>query len=129
MLSMADARRTALAGVVGAAVLAACVLVPGLRLGANSPWLGALAIVVPTAALLTVTGLGHYGFGRALAVALTITLAAGGVSWAVAVFTLVRALSGAGIEPVWAILLFLTPMISVLAPGVLALHFVRPRHE
>ena len=116
-----------MAGVIGAAVLAACLLVPGMRLGADWPWLGVVVIVVPTAALLTATGYRHYGPARSLAVALAVTLVAGGVSWVVAVFTLVKALSGEGVALVWAILLFATPAVSVLMLGVLALRIVSPR--
>ncbi len=119
-----DGRGTAVVGVLAAAVLAAMLLVPGLRLGADQPWLGAVVIVVPTALLLAVTGYKHYGFARAAAVALAVTVAAGGVSWAVAVFTLVKALSGTGVGLAWAILLFLTPVVSVLALGALALRVV-----
>lgn len=124
---MANTRGTAVAGVIGAAVLAACLLVPGMWLGADWPWLGAVVIVVPTAALLTATGYRLYGSGRSLAVALAVTLVAGGVSWVVAVFTLVKALSGEGVALVWAILLFATPAVSVLMLGVLALRIVSPR--
>lgn len=121
-----NGRGIALLGVIGSAVLAALVLVPGLRVGATQPWLGALLIVLPTAALLTASGYRHYGLGRALAVAIVVTVVAGGVSWLVAVFTLVRALSGAGIGIAWAVLLFLTPVVSVLALGTLALRVVPP---
>lgn len=122
-----DGRGLAVAGLIGAAVLAALLLVPGLRLGADHPWLGAVVILVPAAAMLAVTGIRHYGVGRAVTVALVVTLVAGGVSWLVAVFTLVRALSGVGVGLAWAILLFLTPVVSVLALGALALRTVTPR--
>lgn len=124
-----NGRGLAVAGTLGAAVLAALLLVPGLRLGADRPWLGAVIILVPTAAMLAVTGIRHYGAGRAVAVALVVTLVAGSVSWLVAVFTLVRALSGVGVGLVWAILLFLTPVVSVLALGALALRVVPPRQR
>ncbi|WP_460355268.1 hypothetical protein [Mycobacterium sp. ZZG] len=119
-----DGRGVAVAGILGAAVLAALLLVPGLRLGADRPWLGAVVIVVPTAALLAASGYRHYGRGRAVAVALAVTVIAGAVSWLVAVFTLVKALSGSGVGLVWAILLFLTPAVSVAALGALALRVV-----
>lgn len=125
---MADGRGTAVAGIISAAVLAACLLVPGMRVGADQPWLGAAIMIAPVAALLTGTGYRHYGLGRAFAVALAVTLVAGGVSWLVAVFTLVKALSGAGVGTVWAILLFATPAISVLALGALALRVLPARH-
>lgn len=121
-----DARGVALAGVLGAAVVAALVLLPGLRLGASQPWLGALVIVTPTAALLTVTGYRYYGFARALLISLLVSAIAGAVSWVVAVFELVKALSGEGIGLAWAVLLFLTPAVSVLALGILALRVVAP---
>jgi hypothetical protein len=54
---------------------------------------------------------------------------AGVVSWLVAVFTLVKALSGAGVEAVWAILLFATPVISVLALGAVGLRILPARHS
>lgn len=116
-----------MAGIGGAAVLAAGLLVPAMRVGVDRPWLAAVMMVVPVAALLTATGYRHYGLGRALAVALAVTVAAGGVSWLVAVFTLVKALSGAGVGLVWAILLFATPVFSVAALGALALRIAPPR--
>lgn len=100
-----------------------------MQVGAHQPWLGATIMIVPVAALLTGTGYRHYGLGRALAVALAVTLVAGGVSWLVAIFTLVKALSSAGVGLVWAILLFATPVFSVLALGVLALRFLPPQSE
>ena len=123
---MSNARGVALIGVVAAAVVAAAVLIPGLRIGADQPWLGALVIVVPTATLLTATGYRHYGLARALAVAVFVSVVAGGLSWVVAVFELVKALSGEGIGMGWAVLLFLTPVVSVLALGTLALRVVPP---
>lgn len=126
-MSTVNGRGIAVAGIVGAAALAALVLAPGLRLGAGQPWLGAVVILVPTTALLAATGSRHYGVGRGVAVALVVTLVAGGVSWLVAVFTLVKALSGVGVSLPWAILLFVTPAVSVLALGALALRVVPPR--
>ncbi len=125
-MSRTTGRSLAIAGILGAAVLATLVLVPGLRAGADSPWFGALVILAPTVTLLTATGFRHYGTGRAVAVAVLVAVVAGGISWLVAVFTLVRALSGAGVELAWAILLFLTPAVSVLALGALALRIVAP---
>lgn len=124
---MADGRGIAVAGIGGAAVLAAGLLVPAMRVGVDRPWLAAVMTVLPVAALLTATGYRHYGLGRALAVALAVTVAAGGVSWLVAVFTLVKALSGAGVGLVWAILLFATPVFSVAVLGALALRIAPPR--
>lgn len=123
----AQGQGLAVVGIIGAAGLAVLLLVPGLRLGADSPWLGAVTMLAPTATLLAVTGYRHYGLGRAVAVAVVVAVGAGGVSWFVAVFTLVRALSGAGVELAWAILLFVTPAVSVLALGALALRIVPPR--
>ena len=123
-MSRRNGRGIAVAGIVGAAGLAMLVLVPGLRLGTDVPWLGALVILAPTATLLAATGFRHYGLGRAVALAAVVAVVAGGVSWLVAVFTLVRALSGVGVGLVWAILLFLTPAVSVLALGALALRVV-----
>ena len=89
-------------------------------------WLVALFTLVKA---LSGAGVGLvYGLGRAIAVALAVTLLAGGVSWLVALFTLVKALSGAGVGLVWAILLFATPTISVLALGALALRILPPRY-
>ncbi|KRE27399.1 hypothetical protein ASG82_13360 [Mycobacterium sp. Soil538] len=119
-----DGRGVAVAGILGAAVLAALLLVPGLRLGVDRPWLGVVVIVVPVATLLTATGQRHYGFVRAILVAAVVTVLGAAVSWVVAVFTLVKALSGAGIGVGWTVLLFLTPVVSVMALGALALRFV-----
>jgi hypothetical protein len=127
MIDSGDGRGIAVVGILGAAVLAGALLVPGLRLGVDQPCVGTAVILVPTAALLAATGYRHYGVGRAVAVALVVAVLAGGVSWLVAVFTLVKALSGAGVGLAWAILLFLTPVVSVLALGALALRVVPPR--
>lgn len=121
---MANGRGVAVAGIIGAAVLAALLLVPAMRAGSHQPWLGVVIMIVPVAALLTGTGLRHYGTWRSLVVAVAVTLVAGGVSWLVAIFTLVKALSGAGVGLVWALLLFATPVISVLALGALALRLL-----
>lgn len=126
-MSRTNGRSLAIAGIVGAAVLATLVLVPGLRVGADSPWLGALVILAPTATLLAAAGVRHYGTGRTVAVAAVVAVVAGGVSWLVALFTLVRALSGVGVGLAWAIPLFLTPAVSVLALGALALRVVPSR--
>jgi hypothetical protein len=61
---MADGRGTAVVGIISAAALAACLLVPGMRLGADPPWVGAAIMIVPLAALLTGTGYRHFGLGR-----------------------------------------------------------------
>ena len=126
-MSRTNGRGIAVAGIVGAALLAMLLLVPGLRVGVDSPWLGALVILAPTVTLLAATGSRHYGTGRAVAVAFVVAVVAGGVSWLVAVYTLFRALSGVGMGFAWAILLFLTPAVSVLALGALALRVVGPR--
>ncbi|GAB3217764.1 hypothetical protein [Mycolicibacterium hippocampi] len=126
---MANGRGVAVAGIIGAAVLAAVLLVPAMRAGSHQPWLGAVIMIVPVAALLTGTGLRHYGPWRSLGVAVVVTLVAGGISWLVAIFTLVKALSGAGVGLVWALLLFATPVISVLALGALALRLFATRSD
>lgn len=117
----------AVAGIIGASVLAALLLVPAMRVGVDRPWLAATIMIVPVAAVLTATGHRHYGLGRAAAVALAVTLVSGGISWLVAIFTLVKALSGADVGVVWAILLFATPIFSVLGLGALALRMLAPR--
>lgn len=126
---MRTARETATAGIVGGGILAACLLLPGLWIGGRWAWIGVLIIVAPTAALLTATGRRHYGFAGSLTVALVVTLIAGGVSWALAVFALVKALSGEGVQLVWAILPFVASAVSVLALGLIALRVVPARPE
>ncbi len=123
-MAESDGRGLAVVGILGAAVTAAVLLVPGLKVGATAPWLGAVVMIVPTAALLAATGYRHYGAARALGVALAVTVAAAGISWLVAVFTLVKALSGGGVEVAWAVLLFATPVFSILALGTLALRLL-----
>ncbi|PRC41471.1 hypothetical protein C6A85_000000115460 [Mycobacterium sp. ITM-2017-0098] len=124
---MANGRDMAVAGIIGASVLAAFLLVPAMRAGVDRPWLAATIMIAPVAAVLTVTGCRHYGLGLAIAVALAVTLVSAGVSWLVAIFTLVKALSGAGVGVVWAILLFATPIFSVLALGAFALRVLPQR--
>jgi hypothetical protein len=69
------------------------------------------------------------GRGRALVITVSVSVLAGVVSWVVVVFTLVKALIGEGVGLAWAVLLFLTPAVSVLALGTLALRLLRPPAE
>lgn len=122
-------RGIAVAGIVGAAAISVLLLVPGMRLGVDQPWLGVVVLLAPTAAVLAVTGRLHYGPGRALLVALVVAVLSCCVSWLVALFALVRALSGVGVGLAWGVLLFLTPAVSVLALGLLALKMVAPQSK
>jgi hypothetical protein len=127
---MMTARRIALTGVAGAAVLAVGLLLPAMRLAADGPgrpWLGALVMIAPTAALLAATGYRHYGIRAAIAVGVAVTLVSSGVSWVVSVAVLVTALDGSGNGGWVPIFMFVTPAVSVLVLGALALRVVPGR--
>ncbi|HEX2285841.1 MAG TPA: hypothetical protein VHI10_13630 [Mycobacterium sp.] len=124
-----DSRLIAVAGVLVAAVLAACLILPavGQLATLETTWLAAAILCGPSAAVLVVTGYRHYGWARSAAVAVTIMLITGLISWVVTVFAFAEALSGETSSPVMAVVLFGTPALSVVVLGLLALRLVPGR--
>lgn len=118
-----DARKVALIGVVVAAVLAACLVVPafGQVLTLEGTWLAAAIMGVPTAAVLAATGYRHYGFGRGLLVAVVITVLTLAVTWVVSVFVVASALTGSATSIAMGAVLYGVPALAVLILGILAL--------
>jgi hypothetical protein len=116
----------AVAGVLVAAVLASCVVMPavGQTSTLDGMWLGAAIMGLPSAAVLAVTGYRHYGWARSLAVAVTIALVTCLISWVVAIFAVASALSGSAIGWVLGIALYGTPALTVVILGLVALKFV-----
>ncbi|MGZ5378380.1 MAG: hypothetical protein ACXWD8_10265 [Mycobacterium sp.] len=112
-----------------AAVLAACLVVPafGEMLTLEGTWLAAAILGLPTAAVLTLTGYRHYGLGRSLLVAVTITVLTLVVTWAVSVFVVASALGGSATSVVLGAILYGVPAVAVVILGLLALRLVPGR--
>ena len=124
-----DARKVALIGVVVAAVLAACLVVPafGQVLTLEGTWLAAAIMGVPTAAVLAATGYRHYGYGRGLLVAVVITVLTLAVTWVVSVFVVASALTGSATSIAMGAVLYGVPALAVLILGILALKLLPGR--
>ncbi|MFI5508112.1 hypothetical protein ACIA48_11635 [Mycobacterium sp. NPDC051804] len=124
-----DARKVAMVGVVVAAVLAACLVVPafGQVLTLERTWLAAAMIGVPTALLLAATGYRHYGVGRGLLVAVVITGLTLVITWVVSVFVVASALSGSATSVVMGAVLYGVPAVTVVVLGLLSLKLVPAR--
>ena len=116
-------------GVVVAAVLAACLVVPafGQVLTLERTWLAAAMIGVPTAVVLVTTGYRHYGFSRSLLVALVITSLTLVITWVVSVFVVASALSGSATSLVMGAVLYGVPAVAVVVQGLLSLKVVPGR--
>jgi len=116
-----DARKVALIGVVVAAVLAACLVVPafGQVLTLEGTWLAA--------AVLAATGYRHYGYGRGLLVAVVITVLTLAVTWVVSVFVVASALTGSATSIAMGAVLYGVPALAVLILGILALKLLPGR--
>lgn len=124
-----DSRSIAVAGVLVAAVLAACLIMPavGQLATLETTWLAAAILGGPTVAVLVLTGYRHYGSVRSVAVAVTVMLVTGLISWVVTVFAFAEAMSGETPGPVIGVVVFGVPALSVLILGLLALRLVPGR--
>lgn len=116
-------------GVVVAAVLAACLVVPafGQVLTLEKTWLAAAMIGVPTAVVLVITGYRYYGFSRSLLVAVVITSLTLVITWVVSVFVVASALSGSATSVVMGAVLYGVPAAAVVVLGLLSLKVVPRR--
>ncbi len=90
-------------------------------------WLAAAILGLPTAAVLTLTGYRHYGLGRSLLVAVTITVLTLVVTWVVSVFVVASALGGSATSVVMGAVLYGVPAVAVVILGLLALRLVPGR--
>ncbi|UUO03097.1 hypothetical protein M4D79_08035 [Mycolicibacterium novocastrense] len=83
-------------GVVLAAVLASCLILPtiGQLATLDQTWMAAAILGIPTVAVLTVTGYRHYGPARSLAVAVVVMSVALMASWVFSVHVVAAAMSG-----------------------------------
>jgi hypothetical protein len=124
-----DSRKVATVGVLVAAVLAACLVVPaiGQVLTLEGTWLAAAILGVPTAVVLTVTGYRYYGPGRSLAVAVAVTAITLVVTWVVSVFVVASALGGSATSLGLGVVLYGVPAVLVVILGLLALRLVPGR--
>jgi hypothetical protein len=128
-MGLSDTRKVTIVGVFVAAVLAACLVVPafGQMLTLEGTWLSAAILGVPTAAVLTLTGYRHYGLGRSLLVAASITVLTLAITWVVSVFVVASALSGSATSVIIGAVLYGVPAVVVVILGLLALRLVPGR--
>lgn len=126
-----DSRKLAIAGVIIAAVLSACLVLPAMRNLAtvDGTWLAAAIMGLPTVAVLIATGYRHYGLGRSVAVAVVVTVVTMVVSWIFSVLVLASALSGSSTSLAMGVLLYAIPAVLVVVLGMLALAVVPPREH
>ncbi len=124
-----DSRKTAVAGVLVAAVLAALLVMPavGRTTTLDGMWLAVAILGLPTAAVLFATGFRHYGWARSLAVAVVIALLTCLISWVVSIFAVASALGGSAVGMILGLVLYGTPVLVVAALGMLALKVVEGR--
>jgi uncharacterized membrane protein len=124
-------RPLTVAGVFGAAVIATFLLTPAMdRLSqTDGLGLGAAIMVLPTAAVLTVTGYRYYGLLRSLGVAVVVTTLTSVIAWVVAVFTLAAAVAESPAALAAATVLYATPAACVVICGLLAMRIVSRRSE
>lgn len=124
-----DGRKLAMAGVIVAAVLSSCLVLPAVgRLATvNGTWLATAILGLPPLAVLVATGYRHYGPGRSIGVAVVVTAVMLVVSWIFAVIVVASALSGTATSMAMGVLLYVIPAVLVLVLGILALAVVPPR--
>lgn len=116
-------------GVVLAAVLASCLILPTIgRLATlDQIWAAAAILGIPTVAVLTVTGYRYYGPARSMAVAVVVMSVALTASWVFSVYVVAAAMSGSTTTLAMGVLLYGTPALIVAVLGLLALKLVPPR--
>ena len=124
-----NTRLIAVAGIIATAVLAVFLTMPAVhQLGsAETTWVGAAIMVLPTAALLTATGTPHYGFLRSLVVAVVVAVLTSVITWVVTIVVLAAALAGSAAGTILGIILYACPAVCVLVLGLLALRLVPAR--
>ncbi|KUI03589.1 hypothetical protein AU189_07960 [Mycolicibacterium acapulense] len=124
-----DSREIAVVGVVLAAVLASCLILPTIgRLATlDQIWAAAAILGIPTVAVLTVTGYRYYGPARSMAVAVVVMSVALTASWVFSVYVVAAAMSGSTTTLAMGVLLYGTPALIVAVLGLLALKLVPPR--
>ncbi len=116
-------------GVVLAAVLASCLILPTIgRLATlDQIWAAAAILGIPTVAVLTATGYRYYGPARSMAVAVVVMSVALTASWVFSVYVVAAAMSGSTTTLAMGVLLYGTPALIVAVLGLLALKLVPPR--
>lgn len=124
-----DTHKVALAGIVVAAVLSSCLVLPAMgRLATiEGTWLAAAIFGLPTAAVLVATGYRHYGLGRSIAVAVVVTVITLVASWVFSVVVIAAALGGSTTTMAMGVLLYAIPAVLIVVLGLLALKVVPPR--
>lgn len=124
-----DSRQLAMTGVIVAAVLASCLILPAMGKLAtlDGTWLAAAIVGVPTVAVLVATGYRYYGLGRSVAVAVLVMAIALSAIWVFSVFVMAAALGGSTTTLAMGVLLYGIPAVIVAALGLLALKLVPAR--
>nr|WP_090338610.1 hypothetical protein [Mycolicibacterium malmesburyense]CRL66564.1 hypothetical protein CPGR_00017 [Mycolicibacterium malmesburyense] len=125
-----DSRELAIAGVLVAAVLASCLILPAMgRLTTfDGTWAAAAILGIPTVTVLVVTGYRHYGLARSVAVAMAVMSIALIASLVFSVFVVASAMSGSATTLAMGVFLYGIPAAIVVSLGLLALKLVPPRH-
>ena len=118
-------------GVIVAAVVASCLILPAMGKLAtlDGTWLAAAIVGLPTVAVLVATGYRHYGLGRSVAVAVMVMTIALLASWVFSVFVMAAALGGSTTTLAMGVLLYGIPAAIVAALGLLALKLVPARSQ
>ncbi|WP_112557490.1 hypothetical protein [Mycolicibacterium sp. GF69] len=126
-----DPHRLAMTGVVVAAVLASCLILPAMGKLATLDGIGLAAAIVgiPSGAVLVATGYRYYGLARSVAVAVVVMTIALIASWMFSVFVVASALSGSSTTLAMGVLLYGIPAVTVGALGWLALKLVPARSQ
>ncbi len=121
-----DARAVAVGGILLAAVLTACLVIPATRQLGSAEGIGIAAaiVILPPAVLLTATGYSYYGLLRSLAVAVVVMILTAVVVGLIAVFVFAAALSATTGGLTLSLVLFVVPVLCVLALGLLALRLL-----
>jgi hypothetical protein len=124
-----DSRKIAVAGVLVAAILAAVLIQPAVGQLATweTAWLAVVILAVPTVAILVLTSFRYYGLARSVAVAVTVMVITGVISWVVSVFAVASALSGSATSLILTVALYAIPGVCVVILGLLALKIVPGR--
>lgn len=124
-----NARWLAVSGVVASALLMVFLIRSAMReiIGwQGRPWLGVLILAAPMVAVLAATGYRWYGIRRAVVVAVVVVAASGVVSGFATLKAIGAAQMPSGSTALVLALMFLTPLVSVLAIGLLALGIAAP---
>ncbi|ORB30991.1 hypothetical protein [Mycolicibacterium parafortuitum] len=121
-----NARAIAVAGVLGAAVVAIALVMPAARLlGSDGGLVAGLALfALPVFVVLGATGAPFYGAVRAGVVAGLLTLVVTVVTWVLALLAVTSALAGSGTGLVLTVAVFAVPALILVGAGLASLRLL-----